>query len=67
MKQLPPLKKQGVYDRKLRSVRYLFRRRLLLVRPRTTLILSFKGLNERTLGERVPLARVKANSATASR
>jgi transposase len=31
-----------------------------LVRQRTTLILSFKSLNERTLGQRVPLARVKA-------
>ena len=29
---------------------------------RTSLILSFKSLNERTLGERVPLARVKAMS-----
>jgi transposase len=51
-----------IYDRKLRPVRDLLRRRLLLVRPRTTLILSFKSLNERTLGERVPLARVKAMS-----
>ena len=51
-----------IYDRKLRPVRDLLRRRLLLVRQRTTLILSFKSLNERTLGERVPLARVKAMS-----
>ena len=49
-----------IYDRKLRPVRDLLRRRLLLVRQRTTLILSFKSLNERTLGQRVPLARVKA-------
>ena len=49
-----------LYDRKLRPVRDLLRRRLLLVRQRTTLILSFKSLNERTLGQRVPLARVKA-------
>lgn len=49
-----------LYDRKTRSVRDLLRRRLLLVRQRTTLILSFKSLNERTLGQRVPLARVKA-------
>jgi transposase len=34
-----------------------------LVRQRTTLILSFKSLNERTLGQRVPLARVKAMKA----
>ncbi len=49
-----------LYDRKARPVRDLLRRRLLLVRQRTTLILSFKSLNERTLGQRVPLARVKA-------
>lgn len=46
-------------DRKVRPVRDLLRRRLLLVRQRTTLILSFKSLNERTLGERVPLSCVK--------
>jgi len=46
-------------DRQVRPVRDLLRRRLLLVRQRTTLILSFKSLNERTLGQRVPLARVK--------
>ncbi len=49
-----------LYDRKTRPVRDLLRRRLLLVRQRTSLILSFKSLNERTLGQRVPLARVKA-------
>jgi transposase len=49
-----------LYDRKTRAVRDLLRRRLLLVRQRTSLILSFKSLNERTLGQRVPLARVKA-------
>ena len=52
-----------IYDRKLRPVRDLLRRRMLLVHQRTTLILSFKSLNERTLGQRVPLARVKAMSA----
>jgi transposase len=52
-----------LYDRKTRPVRDLLRRRLLLVRQRTTLILSFKSLNERTLGQRVPLARVKAMKA----
>ncbi len=46
-------------DRGIRPVRDLLRRRLLLVRQRTTLILSFKSLNERTLGERVPLGLVK--------
>jgi transposase len=35
---------------------------MLLVQLRTSLILSFKSLNERTLGQRVPLARVKAMS-----
>jgi transposase len=52
-----------LYDRKTRPVRDLLRRRLLLVRQRTTLILSFKSLNERTLGQRVPLARVKVMQA----
>jgi transposase len=52
-----------LYDRQTRPVRDLLRRRLLLVRQRTTLILSFKSLNERTLGQRVPLARVKAMKA----
>lgn len=50
-------------DRQVRPVRDLLRRRLLLVRQRTTLILSFKSLTERTLGQRVPLARVKAMKA----
>jgi transposase len=49
-------------DRQSRPVRDLLRRRMLLVRQRTTLILSFKSLNERTLGQRVPLARVKTMS-----
>ena len=52
-----------IADRKIRPVRDLLRRRLMLVRQRTTLILSFKSLNERTLGQRVPLARVKAMKA----
>ena len=42
-----------IYDRQTRPVRDLLRRRLLLVRQRTTLILSFKSLHERTLGQRV--------------
>lgn len=54
-------------DRQTRPVRDLLRRRLLLVRQRTTLILSFKSLNERTLGQRVPLARVKAMNAEEAR
>jgi hypothetical protein len=44
-------------DRQTRPVRDLLRRRMLLVRQRTTLILSFKSLNERTPGQRLPLAR----------
>ena len=48
-----------IADRQIRPVRDLLRPRLLLVRQRTTLILSFKSLNERTLGQRVPLSRVK--------
>ena len=48
-----------LYDRKTRSVRDLLRRRLMLVPQRTTLILSFKSLNERTLGRRIALSRVK--------
>jgi transposase len=55
-----------LYDRKLRPVRDLLRRRLLLVRQRTTLILSFKSLNERTLGQRVSLARVKGMEPAAA-
>lgn len=47
-------------DRQTRPMRDLLRRRLLLVRQRTTLILSFKSLNERTLGLRVPLTQVKS-------
>jgi transposase len=54
----------SIADRQIRPVRDLLRRRLLLVRQRTTLILSFKSLHERTLGQRVPLARVKTMSAT---
>ncbi len=56
-----------LYDRKTRPVRDLLRRRLLLVHQRTSLILSFKSLNERTLGQRVPLARVKSMSAEEAR
>jgi transposase len=49
-------------DRQSRPVRDLLRRRMLLVHQRTTLILSFKSLHERTLGQRLPLARVKSMS-----
>ena len=56
-----------LYDRQHRPVRDLLRRRLLLVRMRTSLILSFKSLNERTLGQRVPLQRVKTMSVEDAR
>ncbi len=46
-------------ERQTRPVRDLLRRRLLLVHQRTSLILSFKSLNERPLGQRVALSRVK--------
>lgn len=52
-----------IHDRQTRPVRDLLRRRLLLVRQRTMLILSFKSLNERTLGQRGSLARVKSMKA----
>ncbi len=45
-------------ERQTRPVRDLLRRRLLLVHQRTSLILSFKSLNERPLGQRVALSRV---------
>jgi len=43
-----------LHDRETRLVRDLLRRWLLLVRQRTMLILSFKSLNERTLGSGCP-------------
>lgn len=48
-----------IYDPKLRPARDLLRRRLSLVRQRTSLILSFKGLHYRTKGEKVALSRIK--------
>jgi transposase len=56
-----------LYDRQTRPVRDLLRRRMLLVQLRTSLILSFKSLNERTLGQRVPLRAVKALSIEEAR
>lgn len=49
-----------IYDAQLRPVRDLLRRRLLLVRQRTALILSFKSLYTRTTGQAMTLSRVKA-------
>lgn len=51
-----------IYDRQTRPVRDLLRRRMLMVQQRSTLILSFKSLHERTLGQRVPLNQVKKMS-----
>jgi len=56
-----------IIDRQMRPMRDLLRRRLLLVRHRTSLILSFKSLNERTLGQRVPLSQVKSMTAEQAR
>ena len=52
-----------LYDRQTRPVRDLLRRRMLLVGQRTTLILSFKSLHERTLGRRVATYQVKTMKA----
>jgi len=56
-----------LYDRQTRPVRDLLRRRMLLVQLRTSLILSFKSLNERTLDQRVPLRGVKTMSVKEAR
>src|SRR5204863_8985029 len=49
-----------IYDRHLRPVRDVLRRRLTLVHQRTALILSFESLYTRTTGEEVTLSRLKA-------
>lgn len=51
-----------LYDRKWRAVRDLLRRRLLLVRQRTALLLSYKGLFARCFGQPLPLLRLKQMS-----
>ena len=51
-----------ICDRKLRSVRDLLRRRLMLVRKRTSLILSLKSLHARTLGRSLSLGEAKVIS-----
>lgn len=53
-----------IYDKELRPVRDLLRRRLGLVRKRTALILSFKSLYTRTTGGSLSLARVKSLDPT---
>lgn len=51
-----------IYDRETRPVRDLLRRRLNLVRQRTSLILSFKSLYARNTGAALSLSRVKTLS-----
>jgi len=48
-----------VYDRQLRPVRDLLRRRVGLVQQRTALVLSFRSLHARTKGQPLALADVK--------
>jgi len=52
---------------KLRPIRDLLRRRGLLVRQRTALILSLKSLHARTIGQSLELKTVKAASPAAAR
>jgi transposase len=49
-----------ICDRPWRPVRDLLRRRLSLVRQRTSLILSLKSLHTRTTGQDLPLGQLKA-------
>jgi transposase len=49
-----------ICDRQWRPVRDLLRRRLSLVRQRTSLILSLKSLHVRTTGQDLPLGQLKA-------
>src|SRR5436309_10597547 len=48
-----------IYDAQLRPVRDLLRRRLMLVRHRTALMLSFKSLYTRTTGQGMTLGKLK--------
>ena len=49
-----------IYDRELRPVRDLLRRRLSLVHQRSALMISFKSLFTRTTGQEMKLSRLKA-------
>jgi transposase len=49
-----------IYDRKTRPIRDLLRRRMGLVRQRTSLILSVKNLYQRTYGRTLGLRELKA-------
>jgi transposase len=51
-----------IYDRALRPVRDLLRRRLGLVRKRTSLILGLKSLHHRMHGSAWPLAEIKRST-----
>jgi transposase len=48
-----------IYDPQLRPVRDLLRRRMMLVRQRTALMLSFKSLHTRTTGQEMGLSQLK--------
>ena len=48
-----------IYDRRLRPMRDLLRRRLMLVHQRTALMLSFKSLYTRTTGQEMTLSQLK--------
>jgi transposase len=48
-----------ICERRLRSVRDLLRRRLMLVRKRTSLILSLESLHARTLGRPIRVGEIK--------
>jgi transposase len=48
-----------IYDRDLRPVRDMLRRRMSLVRQRTALMISFKSLYSRTTGAEMPLKKLK--------
>lgn len=52
-----------VYDPEMRPVRDLLRRRLALVRKRTSVIVSFKSLHVRMTGKTLALSEVKRMSA----
>ena len=52
-----------IYDREVRPVRDLLRRRLLLVRQGTALKLSLKSLYARTKGQRLSLSRLEQLTA----
>lgn len=59
LQRLDILPEGYIYDPALRPVRDLLRRRMSMVRQRTTLLLSFKALYARTTGQALPLAKVK--------